>query len=156
PVIRINVNLVQVDAVVTDSQDRPVTNLKASDFEMLQDGKRQNITNFSYVTTRPVPASATPAPGVPKIQPKALGPPPKKIKIGDVRRTVALVVDDLGLSFESIARIRQSLEKFVDTEMEPGDLVAIIRTGSGMGALQQFTSDKRLLYAAIDRVKYNS
>jgi VWFA-related protein len=40
--------------------------------------------------------------------------------------------------------------------MEPGDLVAIIRTGSGMGALQQFTADKRLLYAAIDRVKFNS
>ena len=38
--------------------------------------------------------------------------------------------------------------------MRPGDLVAIVRTGAGMGALQQFTTDKRLLYAALDRVKY--
>lgn len=38
--------------------------------------------------------------------------------------------------------------------MRPGDLVAIVRTGAGMGALQQFTSDKRLLYAALNRVKY--
>src|SRR2546430_2529641 len=37
----------------------------------------------------------------------------------------------------------------------PGDLVAIIRTGAGMGALQQFTGDKRLLYAAIERVRWN-
>src|SRR6185503_5468435 len=34
-----------------------------------------------------------------------------------------------------------------------GDLVAIVRTSSGMGALQQFTSDKRQLYAAIDHIK---
>src|SRR6185503_6506912 len=46
--------------------------------------------------------------------------------------------------------------KFVDEQMQPGDLVAIIRTGAGVGALQQFTSDKRLLHAAIERVKWNS
>jgi VWFA-related protein len=44
----------------------------------------------------------------------------------------------------------------VDQQMQPGDLVAIIRTGAGMGALQQFTSDKNQLHAAIDRVKFNS
>src|SRR5260370_25880549 len=38
--------------------------------------------------------------------------------------------------------------------MQTGDLVAIIRTSGGMGALQQFTSDKRQLYAAIERVKW--
>src|SRR5260370_27137915 len=40
--------------------------------------------------------------------------------------------------------------------MQPGDVVGIIRTGAGMGSLQQFTSNKQLLYAAIDHVKYNS
>jgi VWFA-related protein len=39
--------------------------------------------------------------------------------------------------------------------MQDGDLVAIIRTGAGIGALQQFTSDRRQLYAAIERVKWN-
>src|SRR5258706_4386904 len=78
------------------------------------------------------------------------------LKPGDIRRTVALVVDDLGLSFESTYHVRESLKRFVDREMQPGDLVAIVRTGAGMGSLQQFTSDKRILYAAIDRVKYNS
>lgn len=48
-----------------------------------------------------------------------------------------------------------TLRKFVDEQMQPGDLVAIIRTGAGMGALQQFTADRRLLYAAIERVRYN-
>jgi VWFA-related protein len=52
--------------------------------------------------------------------------------------------------------VRQALKKFVDEQMQTGDLVAIVRTGGGMGALQQFTSDKRQLYAAIERVKWNS
>ncbi|MDQ2746062.1 MAG: VWA domain-containing protein, partial [Acidobacteriota bacterium] len=40
-------------------------------------------------------------------------------------------------------------------QMQDGDLVAIIRTGAGIGALQQFTSDKRQLLAAIEKVRWN-
>jgi VWFA-related protein len=152
-VIRINVNLVQVDAVVTDSSGKAVRDLKPEDFEVLQDGKRQQITNFSYISTHD-PASARPKPA-PAAKKGAPPVPPARIKPQDIRRTVALVVDDLGLSFDSIARVRNSLKKFVDTEMLPGDLVAVIRTGAGIGALQQFTADKRMLYAAIDHVKFN-
>src|SRR5207302_7509071 len=72
-----------------------------------------------------------------------------------VRRTIAVVVDDLGLSFESAYYVRRALKKFVDEQIQTGDLVAIIRTGAGIGALQQFTSDKRMLYAAVERIKWN-
>lgn len=160
-VIRINVNLVQVDAVVVDSKDKPVTDLKKEDFVVLQDGKPQPITNFSFIDAKagvvrntaanPAPKPAAPAKGMPLPPPPPMASRPKQI-----RRTVALVVDDLGLSFESIARVRQALKKYVDQEMQPNDLVAVIRTGAGMGSLQQFTSDKRMLYAAIDHVKYNA
>ena len=153
-VIRINVNLVQVDAVVTDSSGKPVTDLKPEVFEVLQDGKRQQITNFSYISTHD-PAAAKPKPAA-TAKKSAPPVPPARIKPQDIRRTIALVVDDLGLSFDSMARVRGSLKKFVDTEMQPGDLVATIRTGAGIGALQQFTADKRMLYAAIDRVKFNA
>src|SRR6202008_1014034 len=80
--------------------------------------------------------------------------PPVPLRSDLVRRTIAIVVDDLGLSFESTYFVRRALKKFVDEQMQPGDLVAIIRTSGGMGALQQFTIDKRQLYAAIERVKY--
>ena len=76
------------------------------------------------------------------------------VKQVDVRRTVVLLVDDLGLSFQSTARVRRALHKFVDQQMQPGDLVAVIRTRGGMGALEQFTADKRILHAAIDRVQW--
>jgi len=66
------------------------------------------------------------------------------------------VVDDLTLSFESTYYVRRALKKFVDEQMQEGDLVAIIRTGAGIGALQQFTTDRRQLYAAIEKVRWNS
>src|SRR5436305_5368375 len=66
-VIRITVNLVQVDAVVTDSKDKPVTSLKKEDFILLQDGKPQTITNFTYVSLKDASVRTT---STPKPQPK--------------------------------------------------------------------------------------
>src|SRR5205807_10500939 len=93
------------------------------------------------------------------VKPKAIDknappPPPMRLKPEDIRRTIAIVVDDLGLAFESTYYVRRALKKFVDEQMQPGDLVAIIRSSGGMGALQSFTADKRQLYAAIERVKW--
>jgi VWFA-related protein len=81
-------------------------------------------------------------------------PPSPVLQPTDVHRTLAFVVDDLGLAGENIPKVRDTIRKFIDNEMRPDDLVAIVRTGAGMGALQQFTTDKRLLHEALDRVKY--
>jgi VWFA-related protein len=153
-VLRIDVNLVQVDAVVTDSRGRRVTDLQPAAFEILQDGKPQAIANFSYVSTKPEGGGTVHR--VAQVKPvKGEAPPPAPVlRPTEVRRTLALVVDDLGLAGETVPRVRDAIRKFIDEQMRPGDLVAIVRTGAGMGALQQFTSDKRLLYAALDRVKY--
>ncbi len=151
--IRIDVNLVQVDAVVTDSRGRRVTSLPASAFELLQDGKPQSITNFSYIANGPAAAPAAKT-AVAKPVKGETPPPPPPLRPADVHRALALVVDDQGLAGENIPLVRGAIRNFLDNQMRPGDMVAIIRTGAGMGALQQFTTDKRLLYAALDRVKY--
>jgi VWFA-related protein len=74
---------------------------------------------------------------------------------GSIRRTIAIVVDDLNMSFGSVYYARRALRRFVEQQMQPGDLVAIIRTAGSVGALQQFTSNKQLLLAAIDSIKWN-
>ena len=57
-VVKISVTLVQVDVTVTDKKGKPVTDLRAEDFEISQDKRPQHITNFSYVTAQPVAAAA--------------------------------------------------------------------------------------------------
>ena len=153
-VVRITANLVQVDAVVTDNKGRLVTDLRPEEIEIREDDRPQKITNFSFISVEP--STAKPNVGKPaSIDKDVPSVPTQTLRPEQVRRTIALVVDDLGLSFESIGFVQKALRKFVDQQMQPGDLVAIIRTSAGMGALQQFTSDKRLLYAAIERVRWN-
>ncbi len=152
-VVRITTNLVQVDAIITDRDGRVVKDLKPEEMQISEDGKPQKITNFSYIVTE-APAATTAAVKPPPPDKNSPPVPTTRLKPEDIRRTIAIVVDDLGLSFESTYYVRRSLKKFVDEQMQTGDLVAIIRTSGGMGALQQFTSDKRQLYAAIERVKW--
>jgi len=155
-IVKISTNLVQVDAVVTDRSGKPVTDLKQDEVQIFEDGRQQKITNFSYV----VADSSVPAPVAKAVKPadKNAAPapplPPGVVRPEQIRRTIALVVDDLGLSFQSVYYVRRALKKFVDEQMQPGDLVAIIRTSGGIGALQQFTADKRRLYSAIDHLKW--
>ena len=150
--LRVTVNLIQVDAIVTDSHGRQVTDLKAEDFELLQDEAPKQITHFSYVRAQSVtlPAAELSMPRK-KGDPPA---PPVRIRPEQVTRTIVLMVDDLGLSWESVASVRQGLKKYVREMIQPGDLVALVRTSAGMGALQQFTADRRLLEAAIDEVRW--
>lgn len=150
-VVRISTTLVQVDAVVTDKKGRVVPTLKAEDFELLVDGKPQTISNFEFVATESLTTSTESVTATPT------GPmPAPPLPANQTRRTIALVVDDLGLSFESFPQVRKSLKKFVNEQMRPTDLVAILRTGAGIGALQRFTSDRRQLHAAIDNLRWNA
>ena len=150
--VRITTNLVQVDAVVTDKNGKPLTDLKPDEVRIFEDDKQQKITHFSFITAAGPETANTPK--AVTVDMGAPAPPPVTLKPEQVRRTIAIVVDDLGLSYQSTSFVRTALKRFVDEQMRSGDLVAIIRTSGGIGALQQFTSDKRQLYAAIDHVKW--
>ena len=158
-VVRITTNLVQMDVVVVDKKGQQVTDLRAEDFEVYEDKRPRQITNFSYVLNEAAPrpdatanaAASSREPAADKLAPPL---PPRRLRPEQVRRTMALVVDDLGLSFGSTDAVRDALRRFVNEQMQPNDLVAILRTSAGMSALQQFTSDKRQLHSAIDRVRW--
>ena len=156
-VVRINTQLVQVDVVVTDKKDRHVEDLSQADFKLLVDGKEQPLTHFTHITLKNPVARELPVKKKTD-KPVPAGPPAmptRQLDPKDVQRTVAFIVDDLGLSFTSMERTRETLRKFVAEQMQEGDFVAIIRTGNGLGLLEQFTSDKRILYSAIDKLIWN-
>ncbi|MEO6392783.1 MAG: VWA domain-containing protein [Pyrinomonadaceae bacterium] len=154
-VVRITTNLVQFDVTVTDKNGNPVSDLKPEDFEISENGQRQEISNFSYVAVAASSTNATPSKTTAKPDPLAPPIPLARLSSEAVRRTIALVVDDLGLSAESISQVQGALRKFVNQQVQPNDLVAVIRTSGGVGVSQQFTSDKRQLLAAIERIRWN-
>jgi len=147
-VIRVTTNLVQADVIVTDKSGRQVTDLRPEDFEVLEDGKKQTLSHFSYISTD------RPNQQIAKSTDSSSGVPALPVSEAQARRTLAIVVDDLGLSAESIVSVRKALKEFVENQMQPTDLVAIVRTTQASGALQQFTSDKSKLLAMIERINW--
>ncbi len=147
-VFSVSQTLIQIDAEVTDGKGHHVTDLTANDFEVVLDHKPQQITNVSYV--------ALDSPDINKPALAGSGPVPSfVVRPQDVHRSMVLLVDDLSLSFESIYYVKRTLHQFIDRNMRPGDLFALWETGHFNSVFQQFTSDKRVLDAAIDSLKWD-
>ncbi len=158
-VVKISTTIIQLDVSVVDSRGRVVKDVRPDEIEIYENGKKQQITNFSFVSSarpdskeedREAGESAKTAASELPLPATAVAVRPEQ-----VRRAIAIVVDDLFLSAESAYNTRRALKKFVNQQMVEGDLVAIVRTGAGAGTLQQFTSDKYILNAAVERVKWN-
>jgi VWFA-related protein len=152
--VRIAVEEVRLDVVVLDKKGHQIPNLTDKDFMIFQDGLLMEIRSCTYITDQANPSEQTvisrPAS---KAAPGIVTPP---LAREQVRRVIAFVVDDLSMTFEQVYRMRTSLRKFVEKQMQPGDLVAILRTGRGNSALQMFLSDKRELLARIETIRWGA
>lgn len=146
-VLRISAELVQIDVVVTDRNNKPVSGLKREDFRLYDDNKLQTITHFSFEETKPRRIEDVDAA---EAAPRTLT---RAISASELRRVIAFVIDTAHMKYESVTYARSMLEDFVANKMERGDLVLILPTVGGSGLYQQFTSDQRLLRGAINRLR---
>lgn len=156
-VVRISTKLVQIDAVVTKN-GKQIKDLKAEDFEIFEDGRRQEITSFAYVSnvTNNAGALAEPETASSKDPNAPANPNPRPpIPTEIPRRRIAFVVDDYGLSLQSMADVRRQLRKFIDEQLKPNDLIAIVRTSRARRELPQFTNDRNRINQAWEQVKWN-
>lgn len=148
-VVRISTSLVQTDLVVTDKDGKAITDLKLDEFKVTENGKRQDVKFMEFVDVDAGPRIE----GELTVGGKPVDPEiAKNLSSRELRRVFAFVIDDLSIPFEDVVTVRQMLTNFVDTRMQPGDLVAIVRVVGGGGLLQQFTSDRAILRRAISRI----
>ena len=147
PTFKVRVDYVEVDAVVTDRQGRVVRDLKKEDFQVLEDGKSQAITNFTMVDI-PVEKDNRPLFAASPIEP-------------DVRtnekpfdgRVYVMVVDDLHTRFGRSQRVKIAARQFIERRLGANDLMAIVHTAGAAGGNQEFTNNKKLLLAAVDKTQ---
>ncbi|MEZ5345759.1 MAG: VWA domain-containing protein [Pyrinomonadaceae bacterium] len=149
--VKISTALIQIDVSVTDKKGRIVTGLSPEDFEIFENDTKQKITSFSFISSVPDPVADQNL----KAEEFEIPPPPAaELKPSEIRRTIAIVVDDLSFSFESVNYVKRALKSFVKNQMQYGDLVAIVRASGGIGSLQQFTTNKSYLYESIDKIRW--
>jgi VWFA-related protein len=128
----IQVTLVEVPVNVYDRAGNAVRGLKAGDFELADDGKRQSITNFEEIDLAKI------------AEVKATLPPA-------ARRNFMLLFDLSNSTPASITRSREAAMDFVTHELLPSDAgaVATYTVESGFRLLTNFTGDRDTLVAAI-------
>jgi VWFA-related protein len=139
--IQVRITLVPIDVVVTDKDDRPVTDLKASDFTILEDGVRQQIAHFSLQTLAAMrPDASTPAKALLRKIPAAELTP-------QTRRTFLIVLGRGRLQQPS--KGIDGLLQFVRNDLLPQDLVAVM----AYDRATDFTVDHEKVAQALDRFK---
>ncbi len=121
PVFRAGVNFVRVDVIVTDRQGNVVTDLKQGDFDVLEDGKPQNIELFKLVNTdgKAGPNQEPPRPITSEYAQEA------EAARDDVRLFV-FFLDDYHVRLGSSMRVRDPLSQFIKTQIGPLDMVAVM------------------------------
>ncbi|MDO8795842.1 MAG: VWA domain-containing protein, partial [Vicinamibacterales bacterium] len=141
---RTEVNYVEVDATVTDAKGNPVTDLTQADFEITEDGKPQKITTFAVLNI-PVVRDDRPVPTAEPIE--------RDVQSNDRvdGRLYLIVLDSLHTDPLNGLRVKQAARTFIERRFGTNDLAAVIHTGGRSEWGQDFTNNRRLLLASIDR-----
>jgi VWFA-related protein len=139
---RVEVNYVEVDAFVTGADGAPVTDLKASDFELLEEGIPQSVTSFATVNL-PVERATAPL-FAPPVQPDA------RSNDASEGRVYVVLLDDLHVHPARAPRVRAVLRQFVEQNLGVNDLAAVVSARGSSADSQDFTNNPRLLLQAID------
>lgn len=142
---------VQLDVIVKDKKGRPVKDLKASDFEISEDGVKQTVESFRLVTRPNASANKTaetkteaPVAAVTKTNTAA---PPRDAETSV--SAVALVYDRL--SAESRKRAHDAAQSYVGAGTVQENYVGVFQINLGVSTLQNFTTNTELIRRAVDR-----
>ena len=156
--IQVTSELVLVNVVAHDKKGNLVRDLKKGDFTVFEDGKKQEISTFDFenvdelATAGAAEATVSGAagPGTLLRSSKKAAP---SLDARD-RRLILLFFDFSAMDPEQIERSVDAAKKFVDTKMQPADLMALVSLATNMRVDLDFTDDKTKLLAAL--TAYNS
>ncbi len=142
---RAEINYVEVDARVLDGQGKFRSDLTASDFQVLEDGKPQRVTAFSLVN---IPVER---PERPLFASKPIEPDVRTNLQAADGRIYLLVLDDLHTHPLRSNRTKQAARQFIEKYIGSNDMAAVVTTGGRTDGSQDFTTSPRLLLQAVDK-----
>lgn len=148
----VGTNEVLLDAVVKDKKGHTVKDLKASDFEVYEDGVRQQVKSFRLVSrdeaTTTATSNSTVAAPSQSTQPIVTPRPNAPLNTNRLS-AVALVFDRL--SPDARARAREAALSYIGSEVRPDDFIGVFGIDLSLRAIQSFTNNGQLIRAAIER-----
>jgi len=149
--LSVSANIVLTNVVVRDKKTGAlVKDLKASDFQIFENGKPQKIATFDYenvdeaatLAEKTVSGKAS----IAQLLERNFGSDPAKLKD---HRLIVMFFDMSSMQDEDIDRAVDAAKKYVTEKMQPADLVAMVSMSTGLSLDQDFTSDKPALLRVL-------
>jgi VWFA-related protein len=151
PTFKVQVDLVTSDIIVRDEKGNFVPDLKKDEFEIYEDGVKQDISSMTVVTGGRVTNVLAPPPPPP---PEGIILPPTRPKTDVSGRIFLFFVDDLHLQFHNTGRVRELFKKISKELVHDGDMFGIVSSGPSSIAIDM-TYDKSRLDEAIKKIAGN-
>ena len=135
----VEVDVVNIEVVVTDGKGQPIRGLGMEDFEIYEDGERMELTNFYAIQggSRQGQEEGAPTAGAAELLPK------------EQQLSLAIVLDSANLRPTHRKRILEELDAHLDAILRPGDQVLVAALRPDVQVLQNFTSDTYAVRAAL-------
>jgi VWFA-related protein len=152
PTFRVQVDLVTNDVVVKDEKGNFVPDLTKDEFEIYEDGVKQDISSMQMIHGGRATNMLAPPPAPP---PEGIILPPRRQTNSDVSGRIFLFfVDDLHLQFHNTGRVRQLFQKISKNLVHDGDMFGVVSSGPSSIAIDM-TYDKTRLDEAIKKMAGN-
>ena len=136
-VIRVKSNLVNIDVIVKDKKGKYISDLKAEDFTISENGVAQKIEFFDAPLSN---TGTTAGPTEPAAAP---------------RNYVSLVLDSQTTDVTNVKQVREGAIRYVREQITDGDIVGVFSVTNGLQMLQPFTQDKAKLIATLEQLGNN-
>jgi VWFA-related protein len=156
PTFAVATESVVLDVVVRDKKGRMVRDLKASDFEVWEDGVRQTVDQFMVVSREPEsapPVASPPSASPPGTQEQSAAVEEETLQSPTIAQApnavIALVFDRLTPDGRNVAF--QAARTYLHRERRLDDLVGVFSIDLALHTLQPFTTDRDLIAQGIDR-----
>jgi VWFA-related protein len=133
----IEVSLVNLEVIVADKSGKPLPDLKKEDFEVLEDGKPVEVTNFYAESGEPA--------GSPAESNAAARPI-------DQRLNLVVFVDDYNMEPQNRSAILDGVRDFLGKSLSPGDRVMVVRYGRSLEVRKPFTANVSEVLSELDVV----
>jgi VWFA-related protein len=148
--LRVKVNLVLVPVSVRDSKGHAVANLQKEDFELFDDRKQQNISQFSIEKLESGAENAVVEPAKSPVT----GETPVVHAFVAPQRYTALFFDDVHVDAGNLLQTQAAARKFLEAAYLTRARIGIF-TASGSSAME-FTDDRAALIEAVNKIRQHS
>jgi VWFA-related protein len=160
--IRVTTELVLANVVVRDKKGNLIRDLKKEDFTLFEDGKKQQISTFDFenvdqletagAAEQTVTGEAAEMAGPAGVLKKSAAP----VMNARDRRVVVLFFDFSAMEPDQIYRCVDSAKKYINAQMRPADIVALVSLSTNMRVDLDFTDDKPKILSVLSSYSSDS